>query len=181
MAKRVFAVTLFLTLASALFVMAQAPPAPMPTSEHKRLGYFVGTWTYAGEAKASPFGPAGKFSGTERNEWFIGGFFVVSHGDYKDPSGKAGKTLAIMGYNPETKLYTYYAVESGVPVAETSKGTVQGDTWTWTGEAKPGGKLLKVRYISKETSPTSLTFTFESSPDGKTWTTVMEGKYTKTK
>ncbi len=181
MAKRVFAVTLVLTLASALLVMAQAPPAPKPTSEHKRLGYFVGTWTFEGEAKASPFGPAGKFSGTERDEWFSGGFFVVSHEDFKDPSGKAGKALGIMGYNPEEKVYTYYAIERGMAFAHTSKGAVQGDTWTWNGEAKVGDKPMKIRVTVKEESPTSYTFKFESSPDGKTWTTVEEGKATKTK
>lgn len=181
MPKRVIAVTIVLMLALALPVMAQAPPAPKPTSEHKRLGYFVGTWTIEGEAKASPFGPAGKFTGTERDGWFPGGFFVVSHADFKDPSGKAGRTLAIMGYNPEEKVYTYYAIESGMETAEISKGTVQGNTWTWTSEAKVGGKPMKLRYTMQQVSATAGTFKFESSPDGKTWTIVMEGKVTKTK
>ncbi len=181
MAKRVFAATLVLTLASALLVMAQAPAAPKPTPEHQRLGYFIGTWTFEGEAKASPFGPAGKFTGTERDEWFPGGFFVVSHSDSKDPSGKTRKGLTIMGYNPGEKVYTYYGIESGMGVAYGSKGTVQGDTWTWNEEEKVGGKPMKIRVIVKEVPPTAYTFTIETSSDGKTWTTVTEGKATKTK
>jgi hypothetical protein len=181
MAKRAFAVTVVLTLASALLVMAQAPAAPKPTPEHKRLAYLVGTWTFEGEAKASAFGPAGKFSGREVDEWFPGGFFVVIRADSKGRGGQAGKTLAIMGYNPEAKVYTYYGIESGTGVAHISKGTVQGDTWTWNAEGKVGGKPMKLRYIMKELSPTSCTLKFESSPDGKTWTTIMERKDTKTK
>ena len=181
MAKRVFAVTLVLMLASALLVMAQAPPAPKPTPEHKRLAYLVGTWTFEGEAKAFGYWPAGKFTGTERDEWFPGGFFVVVHADSRGPGGQVGKTLAIVGYNPEEKVYTYYGIETGMGIAEVSKGTIQGDTWIWNGETKVGGKPMKVRFTMKEVSPTSCTAKFESSPDGKTWTTIMERKDTKLK
>jgi hypothetical protein len=44
-----------------------------------------------------------------------------------------------MGYNPEEKVYTYYGVDnSGMMAATVAKGTVDGNTWTYTDEAKMG-------------------------------------------
>jgi hypothetical protein len=161
-------------------VLAQAPPPmPKPGPEHKRLTYYVGTWKGEGDAKASAFGPAGKFSFTEHNEWLPGGFFLVSHTEGKGPMGEI-KGLAVMGYNTSDKVYTYQAYNS-MGMSESAKGAVAGDTWTWTAESKMGGKPMKMKFTIKETSPTAYSFKFESSPDGKTWSTIEEGKATKTK
>jgi len=40
---------------------------------------------------------------------------------------------------------------------------------------------MKGRFTMKITSSTSYSFSFEMSQDGKTWTTVIDGKATKTK
>ena len=61
----------------------------------------------------------------------------------------------------------------------TSKGTIEGDTWTWTNEPKMGGKTMKMRFIMKIISATSYTFKFDMSEDGVHWNTSMEGKATK--
>jgi len=58
-------------------------------------------------------------------------------------------------------------------------GTVSGNTWTWKGSDKMGGKTVYSRYTVVVTSPTSQTFKWETSDDGKTWTTAAEGKSTK--
>jgi hypothetical protein len=42
-----------------------------------------------------------------------------------------------------------------------------------------GGKLIKSRYTVVLTSPTTQTFKWETSEDGKTWGTMAEGKSTK--
>ena len=42
-----------------------------------------------------------------------------------------------------------------------------------------GGKLVKSKYTVVLTSPTTQTFKWETSMDGKTWTTAAEGKSTK--
>jgi hypothetical protein len=44
-----------------------------------------------------------------------------------------------------------------------------------------GGKKVKGRFTLKEVSPTSYTFTFDTSTDSGAWTKVMEGKATKVK
>src|SRR5260370_35001391 len=62
----------------AISIQAQAPQAPpKPGPEVKRLSYNIGTGNAAGEPK--PFGPmpGGKFTATEKCEWYSGGVFVT--------------------------------------------------------------------------------------------------------
>src|SRR5260370_23596819 len=82
--------------------LAQPGGMPKPGPEVKRLGYFVGTWNTEGEMKASAFGPGGKFTSTDHNEWFPGNYFVVLHSQRKSPMGPM-QELAVLGYNAEDK------------------------------------------------------------------------------
>ena len=159
---------------------AQAPPAQKPGPEYQRLGYFVGKWTGEGEMKPGPMGPGGKMSSTDSCEWF-GHYAVICHSDGKSPMG-ATKSIGIISYSPEEKVYTYYAADnSGMAMSSVPHGTVQGNTWTYTDESMMGGKKVKSRVLIKEESPTAYTFTMEmQNPDGK-WAPVMESKNTKVK
>ncbi|MBM3790320.1 MAG: DUF1579 domain-containing protein, partial [Acidobacteria bacterium] len=147
--------------------------------EHKRLGAYVGEWSMEGQAKDSPFGPAGTFSGKEKVEWFAGGFFLVSHVQVNGSMGEV-KSLSMLGYDPEKKVYSYHSFNS-MGMHETATGTVSGDAWTWTNESVMNGKRIQGRYIIKEDSPTAQSFIFEISEAGGPWKTIMEGKSTKTK
>jgi len=177
-AKRVelIAITLCLVLVSGL-AFAQAPgQKPQPGPEQKRLGYFVGKWSSEADLKPNPFMPAGKMTSSDDCQWFEGGFSVVCHSEGSGPMGPA-KAIAIMGYNPEEKTYTYYEVNNGpMTMANVPKGTVQGDTWTYNDQAKMGGKAVTSRYTIKELSPSSYSFKWEMQGDDGTWKTVMEGK-----
>ena len=151
--------------------------APKPGPEVKKLGYFVGSWNTSGEVKQNPFMPAGKFNGTSKCEWFPGGFHVVCRDSGKGPMG-AMHGLGIMAYNAEDKVYTYTGADnSGMSTA--AKGNVDGNNWVYTSEDKMGGKVYHGRYSMDTASPNSYTFKYEMSEDGKTWTTMMEGKSTK--
>jgi hypothetical protein len=158
---------------------AQAPPAPKPGPEHQRLAYFVGKWTVAGEMKASPMGPGGKITSTDTCDWFDGRFAVVCHSVGTTPMG-ASKSIGILSYSPEEKVYTYYGVDnSNMTMSSVPRGTVQGNTWTYTDESMMGGQKVKSRVTIKELSPTAYTFTMElQGPDGK-WAPMMESKSTK--
>jgi len=164
-----------------LAAAAQAPPPMKPGPEHKRLEYFVGNWTGEGEMKPGPMGPGGKMTSTDSCEWFEGGFSVVCHSEGKSPMGPM-KSIGILGYNPEEKVYTYYGVDnSGMTMSSVPHGTVQGNTWTYTDEGMMGGKKYKSRVTIKELSPTAYTFTMDmQGPDGK-WAPMMESKMTKVK
>ena len=177
--KRVLAVYAVAAFLFAPMVQAQAPPMPKPGPELKRLDYFMGTWKIEGETKPSPYGPGGKVTGTDLNEWMPGDFFLVTHSDIKSPMGE-GKGLAIWGYKTDDKLYTYQEYDS-TGEAFSATGTVQGDTWTWLSEYKMGGKVMKGRYTVNVVSPTSYTFKYEMASDSGEWNAIMEGKATKTK
>ena len=163
------------TLASLLWSQ-NPPPMPKPGPEHQRLHYYVGDWKTEAESKPSPFGPGGKLTANNHNE-MLGDFFVVFHGDGTGPMGPI-KTLAAIGYDSKEKAYTFDEFTSTGEHAKAT-GTVSGDTWTWTNDVKMGPQTMKGRFTEKILSPTSYTFKFEMSADGKTWNTVMDGKAAK--
>jgi hypothetical protein len=176
--KRALAIALVAVLACAALAAAQGPPKPTPAPEVKKLDYFTGTWKSEGELKPGPMGPGGKLSGVDHNEWMSGHFFLVMHSTETSPMGHAVGT-AYMGYNTEDKAYTFDAFNS-MGEAEHAKGTVEGDTWTWTSTEKMGGHVMKGRYTITVASPTSYSFKFEVAPEGGSdYSTVVEGKATK--
>lgn len=158
--------------------LAQAPPAPKPGPEHKAMAFFAGKWTSQGELKPGPLGPGGKMTGADSCEWFAGGFHIVCRGDGKGPMGPM-KSLGVIAYSAADSAYTYYGIDS-LGTSELSTGTKTGDTWTFNATSSYGGQTFKSRYTIVQTSPTSYTFKWESSPDGTRWATLMEGKATKT-
>jgi hypothetical protein len=165
--------TTALILAAA--AIAQAPPKPGP--ELKKLDVFVGTWTLDGTMKPGAMGPGGTMTETEKCDWMEGGFYLVCHSDFKGSMG-SGVGLSVMGYSPDDKAYTYREFSSDGEFDD-SKGTFDGDTWTWTSDEKMDGKTMKGRFTIHMTSAASYTFVFDMSQDGTKWSTVMDGKATK--
>lgn len=173
-----------LACASTLILAATAfsqPPAgpPKPGPEHKKLDYFAGKWTFEGEMKPSPMGPGGKMTGSDTCEWFAGGFHLTCRSDGKGPMGEM-KGLGFLGYSADDKAYTYSGINN-IGDSDSAKATLTGDTWSWTGESKMGGKPVKGNYIIKQLSPDSYSFHYEMSVDGAPFATVMEGKYNRVK
>jgi len=165
--------SLFATSAALLLLLARAPGAPEPGPEQRRLNFFAGTWSFRLDMKPNPFGPGGIVTGTDRNEMLPGGFFLVRRFETKSPVGDI-RGLEVIGYDSEARAYLQRGFDS-FGQAHTYRGTVQGDTWTWTYEAKAGGQLYKVRITLKEASPILQIYRSDISPDGETWTTVLEG------
>lgn len=173
-----FAVGAVLLFAS---VAAVAQMGSTPAPELKKLDYFAGNWTSEANITSGPWGTGGKFSDSVQGEWLKGGFFFVDHSDFSMPSelGGNGSSLAILGYDTEKKVYTEQRFDStGRHVVMT--GTLDGDTWTWTGENDYNGMLIKSRMIIKTVSPTSYTSKYELSADGgANWMSFSDGKATK--
>lgn len=172
-------IVITLTLLFAANVWAQMTP-PKPGPEVKKLDYFVGTWTTEGTIAAGPWGQGGKFSGTDTMEWMPGNFFLEGHSDYKMPPelGGDGKAVSFMGYDENQNAYTYNEFNSQGR-RETSKGSVSGDTWTWTSSQNYGGQEIQQKMTIKIVSPTSHTMKFEVSTDGTNWMAFMDAKVTK--
>ena len=161
-------------VAGAAFAQMEAmKPAP----ELKKLDYFAGNWTSVGDVKPGPMGKGGKAVLHEHIAWMEGKYFLVTHADYKTPQGN-GTEIAFLGYDTQEKVYTYDEFDSQGEAVH-AKGTVDGDTWTWTNEMKMGDKTMKTRFTEKVLSPTEYSYKFEMSSDGTNWNLVMDGKDTK--
>jgi Protein of unknown function (DUF1579) len=168
---------------AAWFVLAAAALAqemPKPGPEHKKLDVLVGSWTLDGDVKpGGDMGAGGKVTETEKCEWMEGGFFLVCRTEYKTTMGN-GSGMSIMGYSTDDKTYTYREFNSWGQFVD-SKGSLNGDTWTWTNDEKMGNMTMKGRFTMKITSSTSYNFLYETSTDGTKWTLAMDGKATKGK
>jgi Protein of unknown function (DUF1579) len=180
--KKLFAVCLallFLTV-SVGSVRAQAPPEPpKPGPEQQKLAYFVGKWVSEADMKPSPYGPGGKVTFTETCEWLPGNFALVCHSE-ASMFNSVIKGLSIMGYDMGEKSYVYF--ESNSMGENTfSRGTVDGDTWTWAGESKMNGQPIHSRFTLKRVSDDSATFKFEMGATSEALAVVMEGKQTRQK
>jgi hypothetical protein len=147
-----------------------------PASELKKLDYFVGAWRLEGEVRPNSMSPGGHLIETDRNEWMAGGFFLVVHSEFTIAGINRATGVAYLGYDSGERVYTYDEFNS-MGEAIHSKGSVDGDTWTWLGERK--GENKTTRWIVKIISPTSYDFKFEMSQDGVNWNPVVEGKAAK--
>jgi hypothetical protein len=168
----ILAAAVLLTVAAA----AQMTP-PKPGPELKKLDVFVGSWTLVVNMKAGTMGPGGTITEHEKCDWMEGGFYLLCNSEYNSSMGK-GIGLGLIGYSADDKAYTYREFNS-FGEFEDSRGTVNGDTWTWTSDEKMGSTMMKARFTMKIVSPTSYTFTFEMSPDGTKWSEVTDGKAVK--
>jgi uncharacterized protein DUF1579 len=124
--------------------------------------------------------PAAPKPGPEhkRLEYFVGKW--TTEGEIKPSPMGPSKSLGMLGYSAEEKVYTYYGIDSsGMSMTTVPRGTLAGDTWTYTDESQMGGQKVKSRVTIKELSPTAYTFMMEvQGPDGK-WVPAMESKSTK--
>ncbi len=158
--------------------MAQAPAGPpKPGPEHQKLAYFAGKWNAEGDMKPSTFGPGGKFTYRQICEWFDGNCALVCHSDGTMQTGTV-KGLSIMAWDPAAKTYTYFSTNSWGQ-GGFSRGTVEGDTWTWNNETRMNGKPVVIRFTLKQVSPDLATYRFEMGTEGEPLKPMMDGKQTR--
>jgi len=177
--QRIIVLLFLAVFCSATAMQAQAPAAK-PDPEVKKLHADLGHWTYEGEAKPGPGCLGGKFTGEMTCQMILGGFFLQCRFTEKDATGE-GRILEIDGYDPVNKNFTHnsYADDGG---RFSGVLTITGNTWTYTGRRDNEGKphQYKGTFVFAP-DLASGTFEDEISPDGKTWTTCEESKYTKVK
>jgi len=174
------AVGVFLLFPVAAAISAQAPSGPpKPGPEHEKLAYFAGKWTSEGDTKPSPFGPGGKFTFTETCDWLAGNFALLcnSEGNFM---GMTIKGISVMSYDMGEKIYIYF--ESNSMGENTySRGTLAGDTWTWTNESKMNGATVRGRFTLKQLTPDTCSYKFEMASGSEPLAVIMEGKQTRQK
>jgi hypothetical protein len=166
-----------LAAAAAAQAQEKKPEAPKPAAEVKNLDFFAGNWTTEGEMKPGPWGAGGKVQAESQCSWMQGGFFLVCKENGDGPMGSM-HGLGVMGYDGASKSYTWNGFNS-MGENEHATGSREGKKWTYSNESSMNGQTIHGRYTMTETSPTSYDFTMETSMDGKTWTSMMQGKVTK--
>src|SRR5215471_11714558 len=96
----------------------------------KLASQLIGTWTYEGAAKANPYGPAGKITGTDIYELGPGGFSVSHRWDEQDPFGHV-TGLEVFAWDASKKglVGSYYT-----SVGEVGNGsiTLVADVYTYS-------------------------------------------------
>lgn len=165
--------------AGAAWANPQHTEMPKPGSEVQKLDWFVGDWKSEGEMKEGPWGPGGKFTGEDKCEWFAGKWQIVCKMKGKGPMGEM-QGLGISGYDTEGKAYTWYGIDS-MGMADSARGNVSGQTWTYQSKSSMMGKTIHGRYTMNVTGPDSYTWKYETSEDGKTWSVGGEGKSSRVK
>jgi hypothetical protein len=177
--QRISLLLLVLVVFSATVMHAQAQaPAPKPDPEVKMLHADLGHWTYEGEAKPGPGCLGGKFTGEMTCQMILGGFFLQCRFTEKDATGE-GRILEIDGYDPVKKNFTHdsYSDDAG---RFSGVLTITGNTWTHAGSWVSEGKQYQYKgTFTFAPDLASGAYKDEISPDGRTWTTCEESKYTK--
>ena len=177
--RRIIIAVALVMLLFAVALSAQTP-APTPGPEHKRLHVYNGVWTYKGETKETPLGPADQFTGKVTIRMILDGFFQENLFEEKHPSGPFHSIL-ITAYDPVNKKYTANTYGSD---GSMSIGTVtfDGIVWDFSGTLFAGSRQYKMRgkdVLSKDLM--SITSALELSPDGSTWTPWVAVNYMRVK
>ena len=159
-------------------VLTAQPPTPGP--EQQKLKVYVGDWTYEGENHATPFGPAGTFTGKASVRAILGGFFIEWHAE---ETATAGTTdwVGIDGYDPITSRFTFYCFDNSGMI-QTVSYTMEGTQLSFSGTQSLGGKQAKVRGTGVFAADrASWVERFELSVDGRVWMPFWESKFTRVK
>jgi len=177
--KRILIAVALVMLLVAVALQSQTP-APKPGPEQKKLEIWVGDWTYEGENKTTPLGPAGKFSGKSTVRSILGGFFVEWRGEEKGPNGPL-QWAEIDSFDPVNKKYGWNAFGSDGSISVVTY-TIEGNTVSYSGTITMGDKPYKMRGTAVfATDFMSFVEKREISIDGRTWMPTFESKSIKSK
>lgn len=160
------------------FAQMQAGGSSRPGPEVQKLGYYVGSWKGHGEAKAGPFGPAGKLSSRMSCAWFSGGFQVICRGEETGPTGTRA-FLNILGYDAKAGTYTQYAISSLGDSEYDQGGRLAGNTLTYLLDQPTEGKPVKVRFTEVHVTPAAMTYRTDVMAGDAPWRVIAEGEIVK--
>lgn len=148
-----------------------------PGPEYENLEKWVGDWTYEEEHKATPFQPAGAFTGKASVRPILRGFFVEWYAE--ESNGEAWREID--GYDPITRRYFWHAFYADGSV-EIMTYTMEGNTVAMSGTTVTAGKPARMRGTGVFTADLrGFVYRYEVSLDGKTWMPSGEMRFTRTK
>ena len=142
-----------------------------PLPQHIALAFFAGEWTFTGTYAGVKYGP-GEAGAIGESCESLGGFFIVCRYHVRSPT-LAYAGVGVLGYSQRDSVYTFESYESTGTVGSPLRGTQREGVWRL---APADGKT---RVTWTQASKTSYRIQIETTADGKTWSTVMEGRYDK--
>jgi hypothetical protein len=168
-----------LVLALVFLGMHTLAQEPAPSPEHKKLGFWIGTWKVEAEGKETPLWPAGKYNATLTAEWFEREFHVICRYKWTGAMGDYSG-LEILGYDAGAGEYYDYSID-GYGSGMVFKGTPKDNIWTYVADMKSEGKPIKFRWTVKNESPGLISWKSEISIEGGPWILGGEAKATRLK
>ena len=150
------------------------PEMPKPNAEHLKLHRLAGIWEGPEKLSPSPWGPGGDATGRTVLRVVTDGFAVV--GDYQETKGGAvvfrGFSVFTLDHQSQEVLWFWFD-SMGMAPSTASRGRWDGDRLVFTSVSPQGHG----RYTYQLSGSDRYTFRLEGSPDGKAFTTQMEGDY----
>src|SRR5262249_23754605 len=146
-----------------------AMEAPKPPAEVAQLKFFDGSWTCAGTANPSSFGPGGKTTSTVRSHTDLGGFF--QSGVIKGSGGGMPPMEGMfhMTYDPGMKQYVMLWVDSGGGRGQETSSGWEGEKIVFSGEMIMGTQKMTMRDTFAKGSAGEMKHSYEAQVDGN-WT-----------
>lgn len=149
---------------------------PRLLDQHAALNIFVGTWKGTDTMPPSPWAPTTTTAdGRIINRAALGGFSVVQDYEQTQNGQVRYQGHGVFVWDAASNQYCMYWFDSmGSPVNE-FRGNVHGQVWTFVSRDARG----QTRSIWEFPTNRSYRHKMEVSPDGKAWTTFMQGEYEK--
>lgn len=163
-----FVLSLLLIIATA--VQGQQKEKPCSTPEYRQFDFWVGEWDV--------YNPKEELVGKSRIEKVEGDCVILEN--YTGRKGYSGRSLNV--YNPARKQWQQFWVDNRGGILEFS-GTLEGKELRYTGKSiGPKGVTVHHKLTFHDQGKDRVRQVWEQSrDDGKTWTTVFDGMYHRTK
>ena len=149
---------------------------PKPTAEHHKLAAFAGSWIGEEILYPSPWAPEKRQAiGRFENRMGLDGMHLVTDYEEERDGDIVFRGHGVYGWDARKQRYTMFWFDSmGLSPHETL-GVWDGDTLTFENQGEHG----RSRYTHQIRDANSYRFTIENSRDGKDWSLMMEGTYTR--
>jgi hypothetical protein len=150
---------------------------PQPGDEHRRLHAMAGSWVSQETLHPSPWDPVGgTATGRAEARVALDGFVVVT--DYEqERGGRPGyRGHGVFGFDAgQGRPFMQWSDNMSPIAANTVWGAWEGSVLTFQMQGPNGHH----RYVYKFDGPDAYVFELGMSPDGKTWNTFMDGRFSR--
>lgn len=152
-----------IVIAAALVITACAPSPAIEIASSRPAAYeplqaFVGRWTAKGREAAF----------VETCDWYHGGFHIVCHSESRRADGSLGRSMSLIGYSADEKVYTYLGIGSRGR-NERLTAVYGGGIFEFTGTSRKDGKSIASRIRMGPFTAREVPFIVETSTDGGPW------------